>query len=109
MIDYQTEQDALWESLNELFNEKTAIANELLEINAYGNDLPTTIEKLEQTSIRNALTKFEGNVTHSANALGLGRTNLIAKMRKYNIKSRTDPSSVVDDAVADHPSLLVDS
>ena len=74
-----------------------------------GDDLPTTIEKLEQNSIRNALTKFEGNVTHSANALGLGRTNLIAKMRKYNIKSRTVPSSVDDDAVADHPSLLVDS
>ena len=109
MIDYQTEQDALWESLNELFDEKTAITNELLEISAVGNDLPTTIERLEKSSIRNALVKFEGNVTHSANALGLGRTNLIAKMRKYNIKSRTDFSSSDDDAHADHLSLLVDS
>jgi len=42
-------------------------------------------EKLEKDSIRNALYEANGNRTLAAKKLGIGRTCLLAKMRKYNI------------------------
>ena len=37
-------------------------------------------------ALESALEKYEGNRTKAAEELGIGRTNLIAKIRKYNIK-----------------------
>ena len=48
-------------------------------------DLKTEVEKYEIDSITDALMKFEGNQTKAANALSIGRTCLIAKMKKYDI------------------------
>jgi transcriptional regulator with PAS, ATPase and Fis domain len=48
-------------------------------------DLKTEVEKYEIDSITDALMKFEGNQTKAAKALSIGRTCLIAKMKKYDI------------------------
>ena len=42
-------------------------------------------EKLEKDSIRNALYETNGNRTLAAKRLGIGRTCLLAKMRKHSI------------------------
>lgn len=47
--------------------------------------LPAEVESLEKTRILNALETANGNRTHAAKILGIGRTNLIAKIKKYNI------------------------
>lgn len=47
--------------------------------------LPAEVESLEKTRIHNALETANGNRTHAAKILGIGRTNLIAKIKKYNI------------------------
>ena len=70
----ETEQDALWRMTGEL---EFAISIE---------NLPEAISNLEQSNIVTALEKYQGNKTKAAEELGIGRTNLIAKIRKYDIK-----------------------
>ena len=48
-------------------------------------DLKTEVEKYEIDSITDALMQFDGNQTKAAHALSIGRTCLIAKMKKYDI------------------------
>ena len=73
------EQDALWKICGEL-----AEFHEELE---YETALPVEVEMLERDRISNALAKTEGNQTKAAKLLKIGRTNLIAKMKKYNFPS----------------------
>mgnify|MGYP001298945827 CR=1 FL=1 len=73
MQEEETEQDALWRVTGEL---EFAIAID---------NLPEAISNLEQSNIVTALEKHKGNKTKAAEELGIGRTNLIAKIRKYNI------------------------
>jgi arginine utilization regulatory protein len=47
--------------------------------------LPEEVEKLEVKRIRLSLEQNQGNRTRTADELGIGRTNLIAKLRKYNL------------------------
>jgi len=47
--------------------------------------LPDRVEKVEKDAIQNALHESDGNQTLAAKKLGLGRTCLIAKMKKYGI------------------------
>ena len=70
----ESEQDALWRASGELIFE-FAIDN-----------LPEAISQLELENIVQALEKYRGNKTKAAEDLGIGRTNLIAKLRKYKIK-----------------------
>lgn len=100
------EQDYLWNQLNEIFDGYAVIDSQLVEVSNVSPDdsLPQTIKKLEIQSIKNALRQYEGNVTHSANALGIGRTNMIAKMRKYDIKYRIVSSTSGDVVVFAPPS-----
>lgn len=70
-MDPRDEQDMLWEALKELWPE-----------NAPTTTLDEDIKKLQVTRIREALHCFEFNMTHAANSLGIGRTNLIAKCKK---------------------------
>lgn len=70
----ETEQDMLWEAIGEL------------EYIQSVDNLPKAVSELEQSNIVTALEKYEGNRTKAAEELGIGRTNLIAKIRKYNIK-----------------------
>ena len=73
------EQDALWKICDDL-----AEYHEELE---YETALPDEVEMLERDRISNALAKTEGNQTKAAKLLKIGRTNLIAKMKKYNFPS----------------------
>ena len=52
--------------------------------------LPQEIESIEKTRIKNALDHTNGNRTQAAKMLGIGRTNLIAKMKKYSITYSED-------------------
>ena len=70
--------DAMWDLLEDVF--PTGGTEDM-----YKTDLAKEVEKLEIDSIKNALGVCEGNQTKTAKMLGLGRTNLIAKLKKYNI------------------------
>lgn len=74
MQEDETEQDALWRVSGEL------------QYNTSIDNLPEAISTLEQSNIAIALEKYKGNRTKAADELGIGRTNLIAKIRKYDIK-----------------------
>ena len=46
-------------------------------------DLRTALEQVERTLIDRALNKANGNRTEAAALLGLNRTTLVEKLRKY--------------------------
>ena len=69
------EQEALWKICEEL-----AEYHEELQ---FETALPDEVEMLERDRISDALAKSEGNQTKAAKLLKIGRTNLIAKMKKY--------------------------
>ena len=73
-MEEESEQDALWRASGEL------------EMSWPVDNLPEAVSELEKNNIVDALTKHKGNQTLAAKDLGLGRTNLIAKMKKYKIK-----------------------
>ena len=75
-MDYKTEQDLLWDSLNDAFPAVPVV---------YKTDLNEELETLERGCIKNALDAVDGNRTKAANMLNIGRTCLIAKMKKYEI------------------------
>ena len=54
--------------------------------------LPEEIAVLEKKRITNALELNEGNRTKTADQLGIGRTNLIAKLRKYDLFEYSEAS-----------------
>lgn len=47
--------------------------------------LAEELQQLEKNRIINALHTFKGNRTQAANDLGIGRTLLIHKIKKYNL------------------------
>ena len=47
--------------------------------------LPEKVERLEKNDIQNALYETDGNQTLAAKRLGIGRTCLIAKMKKLGL------------------------
>ena len=73
------EQEALWKICGEL-----AEYHEELK---FETALPDEVEMLERDRISDALSKAEGNQTNAAKLLKIGRTNLIAKMKKYGFPS----------------------
>ena len=75
-MDYKTEQDYIWDALDDAFPAVPVV---------YKTDLNEELSKLERGSIENALEAVEGNQTKAANMLSIGRTCLIAKMKKYEL------------------------
>ena len=75
-MDYKTEQDHIWQSLDEAFPAVPVV---------YKTDLNEELSNLERGCIENALEAVDGNQTKAANMLSIGRTCLIAKMRKYEL------------------------
>ena len=73
------EQEALWKICGVL-----AEYHEELQ---FETALPDEVEMLERDRISDALSKAEGNQTNAAKLLKIGRTNLIAKMKKYGFPS----------------------
>jgi len=72
-MDNKTEQDLIWQSLDDAFPV------------VYKTDLNEELSKLERGCIENALEAVEGNQTKAADMLSIGRTCLIAKMKKYEL------------------------
>jgi transcriptional regulator of acetoin/glycerol metabolism len=44
------------------------------------------LDYVEKEHVIKVLKKFKGNITHSAEALGIRRNTLYSKIEKYNIK-----------------------
>ena len=64
-----------------------------MHIPAEGFDLKTYISSIEVNLILDALEKSGGVIAHAAKSLGLRRTTLAEKMRKYNIERESNTSS----------------
>jgi len=75
-MNYKTEQDFIWQSLDEAFPAVPVV---------YKTDLNEQMETLERDCIENALEAVDGNQTKAADMLSIGRTCLIAKMKKYEL------------------------
>ena len=71
----QLEQDALFEALDEL----------KWDSNIVQIPLATEVELLEKDRRVTALALHEGNRTRTAKELGIGRTLLIHKLKKYEL------------------------
>jgi transcriptional regulator with PAS, ATPase and Fis domain len=71
------EQEYFYDMFNEMWGEKMPEQDQYC--------LSKELAKIERARINNALDKFEGNQTKAAQSLNIGRTALIAKMKKYNI------------------------
>ena len=57
-------------------------------LNLSSGDRPNNsykLDEIEKSTIEQALTKFQGNVSKAAKELGLGRTTMYRKMEKYGI------------------------
>ncbi len=72
----QEEQDFLWNALDDLV--PISIDNMRIDLNA-------ELAELERSSIKNALDACDQNQTRAAKMLNVGRTALIAKMKKYEL------------------------
>ena len=77
-----TEQDAMFQIFREIFDESRSIEPIVIP-----NDLKDVIEKYERQHIMDALEHYEFNQTKASKCLGIKRTTLIAKMKKFNICS----------------------
>jgi sigma-54 specific flagellar transcriptional regulator A len=61
------------------------LADAMLEAIPEGFDLRNYLETLEQRLIVRALDDANGTVAHAARLLGLRRTTLVEKLRKYSL------------------------
>ena len=75
-----TEQDAMFQIFREIFDESRSVEPIVIP-----NDLKDVIEKYERQHIMDALEHYEYNQTKASKCLGIKRTTLIAKMKKFNI------------------------
>lgn len=82
MNSYKTEQDFIWDTLDEIFpNTTSTIYRESEE----KTSLDTELKEKESYMIIDALNSCDYNQTHTASALGIGRTNLIARCKRLGI------------------------
>ncbi|MEM7828741.1 MAG: sigma 54-interacting transcriptional regulator [Candidatus Aenigmatarchaeota archaeon] len=51
-----------------------------------GLSTPSSLEEIEKTAIINTLRKFKGNKKKTAEVLGIAKSTLFEKLKKYNIK-----------------------
>lgn len=73
-MDNKKEQDEFFEAFDEIWP-----VGEVVQ-----ESLPQELKVIEIRRIKLALEQ-EKNHTHAARSLGIGRTNLLAKMKKYNL------------------------
>ena len=76
----KSEQDVMFEMFEEIFDEDR-VADRLL----IPDDLKDVVEKYERNYILEALEQYEYNQTKASRRLGIKRTTLIAKMKKFKI------------------------
>jgi|SaaInl6LU_22_DNA_1037377.scaffolds.fasta_scaffold68030_2 transcriptional regulator with PAS, ATPase and Fis domain len=73
-----TEQDVFFNTFDEMWTEK-----EIQHV--YAENLNEQLETLELNCIETALQAHNGNRTKAAQLLNIGRTCLLAKMKKYKL------------------------
>ena len=73
-MDNKKEQDEFFEAFDEIWPVGKVVQE----------SLPEELKVIEIRRIKLALEQ-EKNHTHAAKSLGIGRTNLLAKMKKYNL------------------------
>jgi len=73
-----TEQDVFFNTFDEMWTEK-----EIQHV--YAENLNEQLETLELNCIKTALQAHNGNRTKAAQLLNIGRTCLLAKMKKYKL------------------------
>ena len=71
-----SEQDYIWSMFDDMFG---APGDNVRETH------PQEVQTLQVKRIQVSLEQNQGNRTKTAEELGIGRTNLIAKLRKYNL------------------------
>ena len=83
------------EGINVQPDDNTAVIMDAPQVNfpVDGFDLKTYISNVEVKIIQDALDNTGGVIAHAAKTLGLRRTTLAEKMRKYHIDRDTRPSS----------------
>jgi|TARA_B110000977_G_scaffold39465_1_gene52948 DNA-binding NtrC family response regulator len=75
------------EAMFEIFREMAIESGRAAVPVAIPSDLKDVIEKYERQHIMDALEHYEYNQTKASRCLGIKRTTLIAKMKKFNIIS----------------------
>jgi len=80
-FDNKTEQAAMFEMFEEIFDESSRAYEPVV----IPTDLKDVIEKYERQHIMDALKHYEYNQTKASKCLGIKRTTLIAKMKKFEI------------------------
>jgi len=75
MMDNKTEQDILWDALDDAFPSNIKLQTNLMD----------EVADLERDRISSALYKHDGNQTKAARSLNLGRVTFIAKAKKYEL------------------------
>lgn len=73
-MEHIKEEAQVWDLMVSHFNEKE-----------YAIDLRSELDELEKSRINSALLYCEGNRTKAAKQLGIGRTLLLHKIKKYNL------------------------
>tara|TARA_B100000927_G_scaffold205023_2_gene166399 strand:- start:394 stop:657 length:264 start_codon:yes stop_codon:yes gene_type:complete len=77
VADNQKEQKHFFQEIDDFF--------EIQYNNKPNANLPEILENIEIEHITEALERYAGNRTKAANSLGIGRTNLIKKLKKYEL------------------------
>ena len=87
MNSYKTEQDFIWDSLDELFPNTTSNIYPHIDEK---HTLDAELKEKESYMIIDALNLCDYNQTHTASALGIGRTNLIARCKRLGMSLKKD-------------------
>ncbi|MDB4378575.1 hypothetical protein N9Z41_02265 [bacterium] len=74
----EAEQDAIWDMLDFFNNEVEYLG------------LADEVARIEESRIREALVACGQNRTHAAKSLGIGRTLLLHKIKKYEIGAEVE-------------------
>ena len=80
VADNQKEQKHFFQEIDQFFE-----VQYLQLTNKPNANLPKILENIEIEHITEALERYAGNRTKAANSLGIGRTNLIKKLKKYEL------------------------
>ena len=79
--------------MNQVDQRCRTISTPRVQIPAEGFDLKSYISDIEVSLIQDALDRSGGVIAHAAKSLGLRRTTLAEKMRKYQIERDSDTTS----------------
>lgn len=72
-------------STNSILEAKDFIQNNAKNTNARISSNSFDVKEIEKVTIQEALLKTKGNLTNAANELGMGRTTLYRKIKKYQL------------------------